>query len=125
MRENKTTVKRQSLIKRFRFASSGVIHALQSEPSFRLQCLAALGVLILLVVLQPEPVWWAILLLTTGAVLAAELLNTALELVLDTIHPEKNQKIGQAKDCAAGAVFILSLISVGVFTAFLIYFFTQ
>ena len=116
-------MKKQSLLKRFRFASSGVLHALQSESSFRLQCLAALGVLILLAVLQPEPIWWAIFLLTTSIVLAAELFNTALELVLDTLHPEKNQKIGQAKDCAAGAVFTLSLISVGVLIAFLVHFF--
>jgi undecaprenol kinase len=52
--------------------------------------------------------------------LAAELLNTALERVIDHLHPESHPSIKIAKDCAAGAVLVLSLAAVAVFVALLV-----
>jgi diacylglycerol kinase (ATP) len=74
----------------------------------------------LLLVLRPEPIWWALVLLTSGAVIAAELFNTALELVMDRLHPDVHPMIGRAKDCAAGAVLILSLVSLAIATALIV-----
>jgi diacylglycerol kinase (ATP) len=54
-----------------------------------------------------------------GAVLAAELLNTALEAALDHLSPEIHPAIKRAKDSAAGAVLVLSLTAVATFIAFL------
>ena len=53
-----------------------------------------------------------------GAVLAAETFNTALEHALDRLHPEQDPAIGLAKDCAAGAVLVLSLVSLCVLATF-------
>lgn len=60
---------------------------------------------------------WAVLLLTFGAVLSLEAVNTALERLCDKVSPEKNELIGKAKDCAAGAVLIAAVFSVGVAVA--------
>ena len=73
----------------------------------------------LLVFLRPEPIWWAIIILIIGIVLAAELINTALESLIDRLHPEMHPMIGRAKDCAAGAVLILSISALGILAALL------
>ena len=100
--------------RRLSFALNGILIALKTESSFRTQIVCSAGVLALLVILRPTPIWWAIMILTVGAVLGAELINTALESVLDQIHPEQHPVVGKAKDCAAGAVLVLSLASVAI-----------
>ena len=52
-------------------------------------------------------------------VLAAELINTALEAALDGLHPEHARFVQVAKDCAAAAVLVLSGASVVVFACML------
>jgi len=104
---------------RLKFAVNGLVATWKSEASFRFQSVAAVGVLVLLIILRPAPLWWVLLLLTTGSVLSAELLNTALESLIDRIHPDQHRSIKTAKDCAAGAVLIFSLVSVGVLIAFI------
>jgi undecaprenol kinase len=111
-------MKNQPFAIRLRFALHGVAAAWRNELSFRTQCVAAVLVLLVLIWRQPAALWWALLLMNCGMVLAAELFNTALEAALDHLHPTRHPAIGLAKDCAAGAVLLLSLTGVGVFTAF-------
>lgn len=102
------------------FACAGIVAAWRGELSFRTQTFFALAVIAVLCWLRPAPHWWAILLAVTGLVLAAELLNTALERVIDHLHPDYHPIIKMAKDCAAGAVLIAALTAIGVFIAFLV-----
>jgi len=113
-------MKNQPFHKRLVFALQGICAALRMESSFRLQCLAAVIVVIVLVCVRPVMIWWALLLLNCGMVLAAELFNTALEHLIDHLHPDLHPSIKIAKDCAAGSVLILSLSAVAVFVAFLV-----
>jgi len=57
---------------------------------------------------------WAALLLTCGAVLSLEAVNTAIERLCDKISPEQDPKIGAVKDIAAGAVLISAIIAAAV-----------
>ena len=116
---DKDPMKNQSFPKRLSYSLQGIRTAWRLEASFRFQSLMALAVVALLVVLRPPAVWWALLLLNCGLVLAAELFNTALEHALDHLHPELHPAIKVSKDCAAGAVLIFSLGAVGTFLAFL------
>lgn len=113
-------MKNQPFIKRMGFAANGIAAAFRMESSFRLQCLATLMVVIVLTWSKPAMVWWALLLLNCGLVLAAELFNTALEHLIDHLHPGLHPSIKIAKDCAAGAVFILSMSAICIFVAFLL-----
>ena len=113
-------MKNQSFHKRLLFAMNGIAAAWRTERSFRLQCCAALAVVAVLCWLRPQAIWWAFLLLNCGLVLAAELFNTALEHALDHLSPEQHPAIRIAKDCAAGAVLVLSAMAVAAFVAFLI-----
>ena len=99
-------------------ALKGITHALKAERSFKTQAAAGAFVLVLLLALRPEPVWWAMLGTSVGSVLGLELVNTALEAVVDRLHPEEDPSIRIAKDCAAGAVLVMSAVSVVVFVAF-------
>ncbi len=112
-------MKNQPFPKRLSYSLQGIRTAWTLEASFRFQSLMALGVVALLLALRPPAIWWALLLLNCGLVLAAELLNTALEHALDHLHPEIHPAIKVSKDCAAGAVLVFSLSAVGTFLAFL------
>ena len=105
---------------RVRFALAGVAYALHTERSFRTQAVAAVAAIAVLAWLHPPPVWWALILLTNALVLAAELFNTAVELLADHLHPEQHQRIKLMKDCAAGAVLIASVGALGVAAALLV-----
>lgn len=108
--------KNQPFLARFGFACKGFLFALRAEHSLKTQVGVLLAVVIALVILRPEPIWWALVLLAGGAVLAAELFNTALEHLVDHLHPEVHPRIGVVKDCAAAAVMltVLGAIAVGV-----------
>jgi len=99
-----TVHKNQSLVRRFGFAFGGLAAAWRSEPNFRIQLVALGLVMIVLVVLKAEPIWWALVMLSSGSVLAAELFNTALEHLVDHLHPDTHPRIRIVKDCAAAAV---------------------
>jgi len=112
--------KNQSFINRSRFAFAGVAHGLRSERSLRTQALALLAVLLILAIARPAPVWWALVILASSAVLAAEFFNTAVERLADHLHPEIHPEIRIIKDCAAAGVLLSSGGAVGVAIALLI-----
>jgi diacylglycerol kinase (ATP) len=113
-------MKNQPFHQRLGFAAHGILTAWRNENSFKTQFCAAVCVLLVLLWRRPAPIWWAFLLMSCGMVMAAELFNSALEAALDRLHPERHPAIRIAKDCAAGAVLLLSLTAVGVFAAFLV-----
>lgn len=113
-------MKNQRFRHRLGFALHGIMSAWRTETSFRTQCVGAAGVILVLAWRQPPLLWWAFLLVMCAMVLAAELFNTALEATLDHLHPERHPAIRVAKDCAAGAVLLLSIASAAVFVIFLI-----
>ncbi|MBV8495874.1 MAG: diacylglycerol kinase [Gammaproteobacteria bacterium] len=99
-----STYKNRRFGSRLRFALRGLAHALSSEASLRLQAAAAVVTIAALGILRPGALWWALVALACAAVLAAELLNTALEQLADELHPHDNDGIRRVKDCAAAAV---------------------
>lgn len=111
-------MKNQAFHRRFGFALQGLRAAWRGEASFRFQCLASGAVIAVLSWRRPAPLWWAVLLIMCSLVLAAELFNTAFEAALDRLHPDQHAAIGLAKDCAAGAVLVMSFASTAVFCAF-------
>ena len=71
---------------------------------------------VLLVVAFAQRAWvdFGLLLVATALVLAAELLNTAIEELCDYVQPERAAQIGATKDIAAAAVGLCILAWVGV-----------
>jgi undecaprenol kinase len=112
-------MKNQNFFKRLIFALRGLRSAWLSERSFRAQVVITIIVITTLFFLKASLQWWALIILVIGATLAAELMNTALEYMLDLLHPNYHSQIGRAKDCAAAAVLVLSCSAILIFIAFL------
>lgn len=96
----------------FKWSMKGLRAAWRHEASFRLEaCLA--------IVLVPLGLWLGdggleklALILAPMLVLSAELLNSAIEAVVDKVSPEFHELAGRAKDMGSAAVFILLLLTV-------------
>lgn len=116
-----TDHKNQAFLLRLRFAVAGLGHAVRAENSFRIHLVAFLAVLLLLLILRPGPGWWALVLLASGGVLAAELFNTAIEHLADHLHPDVHPSIRVVKDCAAAAVLLAVLGAVAVAAALFVH----
>lgn len=105
------------LTKSFKFAFAGIKEAFRTEKNMRIHfCLAALAI-ILAFILNFSSSEWAILIITIGFVLAMEFINTSLEEIVNIVSPEVQEKAKIAKDVAASAVLISTLVAilVGVF----------
>jgi diacylglycerol kinase len=63
---------------RIRFAIAGIAVALKTEHSLRYQAAALACVILVLAFFRLEPLWWAVVALSSAAVISAELFNTAL-----------------------------------------------
>jgi diacylglycerol kinase (ATP) len=96
---------------RLGFALNGLRIVARRERSFRSQLVLAAAALAAAAGLNVSAVWWALLILSIGLVLALEAVNAAIEYLLDCLHPAIAAEIGAAKDAAAGAVLIASLVS--------------
>lgn len=97
----------------FRYAWAGLRYAFRTQRNFRIHLLVGTLALGLGIYLQLTAVEMAIIGLTTGAVLTMELLNTAIESVVDlTVKQSYHDLAKIAKDCAAGAVLTSALAAV-------------
>lgn len=112
-------MKNQNFARRLIFSLQGFQSAWKSENSFKTQVAITVLVLISLIFLKPSLLWSSLFALIVGATIAAELFNTALEYMIDVLHPGIHPQIGKAKDCAAAAVLTLSISSIVIFVFFL------
>lgn len=95
----------------FVYAYKGIRHLIYHGRNLRVQMIVAISTIAGAFYYSFDRVEWMILLLCCGLVLSAEAFNTALELLVDKISPEWNEKAGTIKDVAAAAVFIFSLFA--------------
>ena len=105
-------MKNRPFLERLSFATLGIAAAWRRERSFRTQVMIGIAATVFTAVLAPSLLWAAVVALSIALVLAFELLNTALECVIDHLHPETAPEIKLAKDIAAGAVLLASVCAV-------------
>lgn len=103
---------RYSLYKAFRYAIRGILTAVQTERNMKIHIAAALIVFIAAALLQLDQIRWLFLLLVVAMVFVAELMNTAVEAVVDLITPEEHLLARVAKDTAAGAALVAAVFAV-------------
>jgi len=106
--------KNRSFRARLGFALQGLVHGVRAERSLQVQLLALAVALAGLGILRPSALWWALVLLSSAVVIAAELFNTALEGLADALHPHDHPAVRIAKDCAAAGVLIAALGALSV-----------
>ena len=99
-----------SFRKSFGFALQGFRFAVRTERNIKVMLCGGAFAVVMGFLLQISAVDWAVVLLCCGTVLCAELLNTAIETVVDLVSPEFHPLAGHAKDIAAAAVWVLSFL---------------
>lgn len=88
------------------FAIEGILHASKTQRHLRWHFYSAALVLVISYVLGVTKAEFLIISLAAIAVLLAEMINTAVENIVDLLSPEFSEKARTAKDIAAGAVLI-------------------
>ena len=96
----------------FQWSLQGLKAAWRHEASFRLEACLALVLVPLGSVAGPRPAGAIRLVFPALLVLSAELLNSAIEAVVDKVSPEFNEFAGRAKDMGSAAVFVLLVLVV-------------
>ena len=95
----------------FRFAFLGLKNGFKKEPSLRIHGLGLFLVVVAGVFFHVNRNEWAILLVCCGFVIAAELMNTAIEKTCDLINVQYCSRIKYIKDVAAATVLVLAITS--------------
>lgn len=108
------------LVKSFGFAWEGLMYVLAHDQNIRVHAFLGFLALILGLYLGINSYELGLLMITIFFVLVAEMLNSAVEKVVDLITTEHRVEAKIAKDIAAGMVLVAAIgsISVGIFIFF-------
>jgi diacylglycerol kinase (ATP) len=96
----------------FNHAFEGIMYAARTQPNMRTHLIIALLVLIASLFLRLERYYVIALVMAIAAVLALELLNTAIEAVVDLLTATHHPLAKTAKDVSAGAVLVATIAAV-------------
>ncbi len=94
------------------YAISGIIQCIQKERNIKIHLVFMFLVIICGFLFQLSITEWLICILLFGLVISLELVNTAIEAVVDLCTQEYHPLAKIAKDTAAGAVLISAIASV-------------
>ncbi len=97
-------------IKSFTYAYKGIKLSL-SQRNMKVHIACASLVILIGFIFHINNVEWCIVSLCIGLVIAFEMINTAIEYIVDMISPDFNEKAGKIKDIAAGSVLVISIIA--------------
>ena len=106
-----TEPKKPPITKSFGYAFEGIFTCIRKERNMKIHCVMAVLVVAAGVILGLSPVEWCICLGLFGLVMALELVNTAVEAVVDLVIGEYHPLAKIAKDTAAGAVLIAAIMA--------------
>lgn len=95
----------------FKYAIRGIRMVIKSEKNMQIHLVVAVLVLMAGWFFNISVTEWMLCLLCFGLVLGAEMVNTAIEKLVDLASPQKHELAGKAKDMAAGAVLISALFA--------------
>ena len=112
-------MKNRPFYQRLSFALIGLSEAWRRERSFRTQAVIGAVAVMVTAALKPGLVWAALVAISISFVLAFELMNSAIECMIDHLHPNIAPQIKLAKDVAAAAVLVacIGALSIGALLA--------
>ena len=103
--------KKPPLRKTFGYAFEGILTGIRKERNMRIHTAAMILVVFFGTVLGLSATEWCICLVLFGLVMGLELVNTAVEAVVDLVTEERKPLAKIAKDTAAGAVLIAAIMA--------------
>lgn len=96
-------------VQSFKDAWKGIVYTASHEQNFRVQLIATVFVVVFGIVLPLTRYEAIIIALLVVLVLLLELLNTAVERMLDVIKPRLSERVEAVKDIMAAMVLLASL----------------
>ena len=102
----------QSIVQSFRWALTGIAAVIRTERNMQIHLAVAILVVALGFILKLEITAWIAIVMCIAFVLAAEMLNTAIEHLVDLSSPHYHPKAKLAKDIAAGTVLVFAIAAV-------------
>ena len=108
-KKNKRKWKNRDVISSLEFALTGIFTAFKEEKNMRSHVLSALAAIIAGLIFRISAMEWLFLLLSIFLVIAFEIMNSAVENVVDLASDYHfSMRAKNAKDMAAGAVLVVS-----------------
>lgn len=101
--------RKTTLLQSFDHAFQGLVYAVRYQRNMRIHFAVALVVLIASIFLNLSRLELVVIFVTIAFVLIAEMINTAVEAVVDIITDEFDPRAKAAKDVAAGAVLVAAI----------------
>ena len=101
----------REFLKSFIYALQGIWSGISDQRNLKFQLAVAIVVVGAGFYLAIQPIEWCIILMCISLVISLELVNTAVENLVDLVTLERKPLAGKIKDIAAGAVLIASTIS--------------
>ncbi|QAA35254.1 MULTISPECIES: diacylglycerol kinase [Clostridium] len=102
-------MKVRKLVDSFNYAINGIIHSVRTQRNMRIHIAVALGVLTACFIYDIKKMEFLILAVTITMVIASELMNTAIEHVVDMTTNYYHPLAKLAKNAAAGAVLVTAI----------------
>jgi diacylglycerol kinase len=107
-------MKNNNIIKSFKNAYQGIWYTLTNERNMKIHLAAATFVILLALWLEVSKIELTILCLTITLVICFELINTAMEVMVDIIVDVYHPRAKIIKDVSAGAVFVSAFFSIAI-----------
>lgn len=104
-------VSRKKITRSVKSALLGFAHAFRGEQNFRIHVIITGLVLFASWFFKLTPMEFIAIAVVIGLVLALELVNTAMESLIDLVHIDSSPSVGAMKDLLAAAVLISAIIS--------------
>lgn len=101
----------KSIFNSFKFAVKGINSAFKSERNMKIHFLMVFLVIICGIVFEISLREWQLCLILFGIVISFEIINTAIEVIVDLVMPNIDPRAKLAKDLSAGAVLVVAICS--------------
>ncbi|MXV17828.1 diacylglycerol kinase family protein [Hufsiella ginkgonis] len=101
----------KKVVRSFGFAGKGIAWSFRTQFNFRIHIIAALLVTGLGWWVRLSLTEWVCVVLCFAMVMVTEMVNTAIEVLVDLVSPGYHSKAGLVKDIAAGAVLISAILA--------------
>ncbi len=99
-------------VRKFKVALGGIAFAVTDQVSFWVHLPIAVSVCAVAAWLRVDRWEWVAIIVAISSVLVAELLNSAIELLVRAVHPEEHPLVGKALDVSAGAVLLAVMAAI-------------
>lgn len=109
----------RNFIASIRYSIDGFVAAMKHEPSFREDLLFAILLVPFAIILPVNAVSTAVMVASLFLIIIVELLNSAIEWIIDYLRPERHPLAKRIKDMASAAVFLSYLNCIAIWTIIL------